>query len=74
MAWYALIRRRRDEAVKVENPMHIECGEPLDRLMDGRYSCVRCLKVGYLLRGEPHRRSRCVDKGQYVSFHMGGDP
>ena len=39
----------------VENPIHLECGEPMRRVPgdSGRYSCVRCLKVGHLMEEDP---------------------
>jgi hypothetical protein len=54
MKHYALVEKPRDWmtlVTGVENPIHVQCGEPMRRVPGDSelYSCVRCLSFGYLL-------------------------
>jgi hypothetical protein len=73
MEFFALTKQKMEEVGKVENPTHVQCGNPLERLNDGRYKCVHCLMAGFLVGAEAPRPARGVDT-RYVGFHIGGDP
>jgi hypothetical protein len=54
MKHYALVKNPRSWmtlVTGVENPIHVQCGEPMRRVPGDSelYSCTRCLEVGHLL-------------------------
>ena len=71
--YYALTKRKLGEVGTVEDPFCAECGDPLESLNDGRYSCVHCLMAGYPTRAKGPRPTDGVDTA-YIGCHVGGDP